>query len=57
MTKETLSKLKLHPEQLIKLMMQESSPLKYQNPANGMLSPLINNMYVSQHNKKVKQLE
>jgi len=38
-------------------MMQESSPLKYQNPANGMLSPLINNMYVKQHNKKVKQLE
>jgi hypothetical protein len=38
-------------------MMQDSSPLKYQNPANGLLSPLIDSMYVKQHNQKVKLLE
>lgn len=38
-------------------MLQQPSPLKYANPANGLLSPLIDSQYVQQHNKKVKQLE
>ena len=38
-------------------MLQEPSPLKYQNPVNGILSPLIDSQYVKMHNKKVKQLE
>lgn len=57
MTKETLKHLNLNPEQLSKLMMQDASPTKYQNPNNGILSPLIDSQYVVQHNKKVKQLE
>ena len=38
-------------------MMQEPSPLKYQNPTTGLLSPLIDSQYVVHHNSKVKQLE
>ena len=53
MTKETLKKLKLHPYQLDKLMMQDTSPLKYQNPENGLLSPLIDSTYEKEHKYKV----
>ena len=46
LTKDSLRKMKLLPEQLEKLMLQMPSPQKYSNPATGILSPLIDSDYV-----------
>ena len=56
-TNETLKELRLNPEQIEKLLLQEPNTRKYANPSNGILSPLIDSQYVVMHNKKVKQLE
>ena len=53
-THETLRQLRLNPEQVEKLKMQEPSPSKYQNPTTGILSPLVESQYTTLHNKKVK---
>ena len=54
---QTLRELRLQPEQIEKLVMQEPNTRKYANPSSGILSPLIDSSYVQMHNKKVKQLE
>ena len=47
-THDTARQLRLAPQQVEKLMLQEPSPLKYHNPATGLLSPLVESVYVKQ---------